>query len=84
MTTTNKTVTVSSKTLGFIECLRQLNSLWDSIYNAVEKYQGANQADDIMSEKYYPLHEPINDFLNKYMCESMSYNIYKGDELTTI
>ena len=84
MTTTNKTVTVSSETLGYIECLRKLNELWECVSDTIEVHYTEHQLDEIMSNEYYPLNKAICDWLYSHMIWSMDFKIYKGDELTTI
>ena len=80
----DKTVTVSESTLGYLECLRQLSNLYDSVSNTIETHYGRSQVDDIMGNDYYPLHKAIHDWLYNRMNWSMDFKIYNGDELTTI
>ena len=80
---TTKTITVSKETLGYIECLRKLSDLYDSVSDAIEAHYGIDSVDDITNE-YYPLHKAIKDWLCSHMNWAMYMNIYDGDELTAI
>jgi len=81
---TTKTITVSEETLGYIECLRKLSDLYESVYDAIEVHYGRSSADNITGSEYYPLHKAIKDWLCSHMNWAMDMNIYNGDELTAI
>ena len=81
---TTKTITVSEETLGYIECLRKLSDLYESVSDAIEVHYCRSSAEEITDNEYYPLHKAIKDWLYNHMNQAMDMNIYDGDELTAI
>ena len=77
-------LTVSENTYAYLKCLRQLNTLWECIYKALELDYGWESADEIMQEEYHDKSEAIRDIINSYMCTSIYDRMSSIHEITEI
>lgn len=84
METTDKKLTVSEQTNGYIQCLEKSNELWTSIYSALEKNYGWKTAEEIMDKEYYGVSCAIRKVINKYMCFSIEEHVNCKHEYTEI
>ena len=58
-------------------CHRGLNDFFSTVYRTIEKNYGEHNADDIMTDEYYPLHKEIEKWLFKHMNWAIESNIAK-------
>jgi len=80
----SKTITVSEDTFAYLECLYQLDVLYECMYNALELNYGWKTADRIMMDEYADKSGAIRDMINEYMCVSIGFNIDSRKEITEI
>jgi hypothetical protein len=67
-------VTVSKKTMNFVECLIMLSDFQNKMYESLKDMYGATQADDMLIEVYEKA-DPIKQLIKEYMCISIDDNI---------
>jgi len=80
METERKKLTVGAGTHAYLKCLQQLNALWVNVYDALAFSLGNEDAERIMGEEYNNKNDVIRDFINEYMCMSISDNINHNHE----
>jgi hypothetical protein len=66
---------ISEQTLALIGCKIMLMELGSQMLNAIEAIYGINQADKIMSEKYYPKSSDLQEIIDKEIMDSIDDNL---------
>jgi hypothetical protein len=70
-----KTLTVSQTTQNFIDCHVELSHFFDQVSNSLAGLYNQEQAEPIIQGEFWEKYNEISEFLNKYLCISISEKI---------
>jgi hypothetical protein len=68
-------LTVGEQTKAYIDCLVQIDALWGSVCDALELNYHTSDAERIMNDEYNKVSRAVREFIEHYMCISISENI---------